>query len=435
MAENNANKAKAPAFSYRAHYELVVSGYKNAALSVPAISQGTKLQVKDLLAVGEVSADGKATEREHLEHLQAKGAIDTNQPLIVLGVRNNLVNLRCPVVLDGQTHAVEGEDPLRSLRPYYGLGFKDHRFVCDAVNGEGFMAVGRNKPVLSVSVHSPLPFPGNAAILAAISAGETPALPGGGERLLLSEVERPAPAGVSGKLTGPVELGRHSGMDRRNPDCMDASKPRHPWSLGSGDPCRNDAESLNSTAKFAPSDFFCAGIPVLWDCIEGDDLLDLILCEAADHSHVFDLPRGNNPAATDATRYAWQSLQTVFIEQLYSGLPVAATALRRVLDSFNPPLRRCDDYFHAVYGVREDGALVCLFAQGRLEELGQIMKQRGCSRAVCLENSGSIMPSFLPKGLEGDSIPLVRAPNFRERGRAVITITLVHTGFASLTST
>ena len=34
-----------------------------------------------------------------------------------------------------------------------------------------------------VSVHSPLPFPGNAAILAAISAGETPALPGGSERL------------------------------------------------------------------------------------------------------------------------------------------------------------------------------------------------------------------------------------------------------------
>jgi len=34
-----------------------------------------------------------------------------------------------------------------------------------------------------VSVHSPLPFPGSAAILAAISAGETPALPGGSERL------------------------------------------------------------------------------------------------------------------------------------------------------------------------------------------------------------------------------------------------------------
>ncbi len=43
-----------------------------------------------------------------------------------------------------------------------------------------------------------------------------------------------------------VESNRHSGMDRRNPDCMDASKPRHPWSLGSGGPCRNDEENLNA---------------------------------------------------------------------------------------------------------------------------------------------------------------------------------------------
>ncbi len=42
------------------------------------------------------------------------------------------------------------------------------------------------------------------------------------------------------------ELGRHSGMDRRNPDCMDANNPDHPWSLGSGAPCRNDEENLNS---------------------------------------------------------------------------------------------------------------------------------------------------------------------------------------------
>ncbi|GEM_PF-113148 len=40
-----------------------------------------------------------------------------------------------------------------------------------------------------VSVHSPLPFPGNAAILAAISAGETPALPGGSERLPDEQVQ------------------------------------------------------------------------------------------------------------------------------------------------------------------------------------------------------------------------------------------------------
>ncbi|MFZ4698654.1 MAG: contractile injection system tape measure protein, partial [Candidatus Methylumidiphilus sp.] len=46
-----------------------------------------------------------------------------------------------------------------------------------------------------------------------------------------------------------VEISRHSNsMDRRNQDCMDASEPRHPWSLGSGDPCRGDGENLNSTA-------------------------------------------------------------------------------------------------------------------------------------------------------------------------------------------
>ncbi len=42
-----------------------------------------------------------------------------------------------------------------------------------------------------------------------------------------------------------VEIGRHSGMDRRNPDCRDAKNPDHPWSLGSGAPCRNDEEILN----------------------------------------------------------------------------------------------------------------------------------------------------------------------------------------------
>ena len=400
MAEQDGKIMQAPAFSFSAHYELVVPGYTNAALSVPAIQQGGECQAKDLLAVGEVSADGKFTEREHLEHLQAKGAIDTHQPLLVLGARNNLVNLRCPVVLDGQVHAVAGEDPLRSLRPYYGLGLKNQRFVCETVHADGF-----NEFAPSDELSSNIPSPH-----------------GGG-------------LGCNA-----VELSRHSGMDRRNPDCMEAPIPHRPRSLGSGDPCRNDGDNLNSTTLphggglgwgRSNSDFFCAGIPVLWDGIDGDELLDLILCEAADHSHVYDLPRGNNPKATDATRNAWASLHAVFIEKLYSDLPDAVNALRRVINDCNPPLQRCDDYFHAVYGVREDGALVCLFAQGRLEELGQIMKQRGWRRAVVLENSGSIMPSFLPKGVEGDSIPLVRAPNFRARGRAVVAMELEKAGFAS----
>ena len=37
-------------------------------------------------------------------------------------------------------------------------------------------------------------------------------------------------------------------MDRRNPDCRDATNPSPPWSLGSGDPCRNDGQTQSSTA-------------------------------------------------------------------------------------------------------------------------------------------------------------------------------------------
>ncbi len=43
---------------------------------------------------------------------------------------------------------------------------------------------------------------------------------------------------------------RHTGMDRRYPDCMDAPKPRHPWNLGSGDPCRNDGFSDLADTSF-----------------------------------------------------------------------------------------------------------------------------------------------------------------------------------------
>jgi len=63
----------------------------------------------------------------------------------------------------------------------------------------------------------------------------------------LAKVNLPL-AGRCAALLKHNEMSRHSGMDRRNPDCMDAAKARHPWSLGSGAPCRNDEENHHSTA-------------------------------------------------------------------------------------------------------------------------------------------------------------------------------------------
>ena len=38
--------------------------------------------------------------------------------------------------------------------------------------------------------------------------------------------------------------GRHTGRERRYPDCVEAPKLDHPWNLDSGDPCRNDGDSV-----------------------------------------------------------------------------------------------------------------------------------------------------------------------------------------------
>ncbi len=40
--------------------------------------------------------------------------------------------------------------------------------------------------------------------------------------------------------------GEGQGLSLMHPDCKDASKPCHPWSLGSGAPCRNDENNFSN---------------------------------------------------------------------------------------------------------------------------------------------------------------------------------------------
>ena len=44
-------------------------------------------------------------------------------------------------------------------------------------------------------------------------------------------------------------MNRHTGRERRYQDCMDASKANQPWSLGSGNPCRNDEINPNPSSS------------------------------------------------------------------------------------------------------------------------------------------------------------------------------------------
>ena len=310
-----------PSFVFGVRCDLVVGSYARALLSIPAISRSLRLDEKRLLPSGAAATEGKATLHEHMAYLNRQGAIREDVPLLVLGLRNNLVNLRAPVIVDGQFYAVEGERPMESLRPYYGIGYRD------------------------------------------------------------------------GKLSMGTALG-------------DGKK----W-----------------------PEFFCAGVPVLWDELDEKSLLDLMLVEAADHSHIFDLPRGNHPLADDCTRSSWARLHDTFTDCLHESQATAIRRMEAVAGTITPPLARCNDYLNAVLGTRPDGTLVCIYANGRLEHLGRAAKDRGCDRAVCVENAGSIMPTFFPKGIAGECIPLLRAPNFRSHGRALLVLELNHPGFESIT--
>jgi hypothetical protein len=311
-------------FSFGARVELKVRRYRRAVLSLPDLGGDTTLAEKDLLTRGPVPDEGKLTLDEHLEELHAAGKIDPDRPMLALGMRNSLVNLRAPVILGGRVYAVDGENPRLSQRPYYGIGAR----------------------------------------------------------------------------RGRLSLGQALG---------------------------------GATESWETADFFCAAVPVLDPGLDGPALFDAMLTEAADHAHLFDLPRGNHPDATDDTRAAWASLHRTFVDTLYAQRPQAAAAIRRTLATLTLAPRRCIDYFHAILGVTPTGELCAVFAHGLLEDVGRLAGRLGAERAVCVENSGSIMPTFLPHGLDGPRIPLVRAPNFRPKGRALLVIELETGGFDALT--
>ena len=306
----------------RSYLEMVVSGCLRAVVSAPAIEDSAAaLRRKDLLSAGPVASAGKCRLEEHLDYLVGKRRLDPGRPLLAIGLRNNLVNPRALLLHEGEPFAVEGERPLESRRPYFGIGWRDGVFVADTVQG---------------------------------------------------------------------------------------SREMSRWQT------------------------FFSGVPVLWDDWNADEFLGHILTEASDHSHVYDLPRGNHPAATDHSRAAWAGLQEVFLENLHADFETASRAMHEAVRRSGYPLERCDSYLHSVLGVDSRGRLVNVVGHGRLEALGRAAAALDCRHAVCVENSGSVMPTWLPDGAQGEPLPLLRAPNFRPKGRALLVLELDSARFETL---
>ncbi|HUG71727.1 MAG TPA: hypothetical protein VMM76_28545 [Pirellulaceae bacterium] len=164
-------------------------------------------------------------------------------------------------------------------------------------------------------------------------------------------------------------------------------------------------------------DWMVSGTPVWWDCNE-HELFDRMITDAADHSHVWQLPRGNHVDATDLTRKQWTQLQDEFIDTLADDRNTAAERLRVLVDGFD--LKRENDYLHSVWGVTDDRRLIIIVANGRLEDVGRQAAALGCRRAICVENSGSSALYFVRAPERRPWFPLVSAPNFRPAGTAFI---------------
>ncbi len=184
-----------------------------------------------------------------------------------------------------------------------------------------------------------------------------------------------------------------------------------------------------STADLAETDWLITGTPVYWDC-DSEELFDRMITDAADHSHVWQLHRGNHPRANDLSRQQWSHLHAAFTETLSSDRLTAASRLRELAERYQ--LVREDNYLHSVWGVNDDHQLVIVIAHGRLEEVGQLAAQLGCRRAICVENSGSVGLYSVNDPHVRPWPPLISAPNFRQAGTTFVFFRLPEKGFSVL---
>jgi hypothetical protein len=177
-------------------------------------------------------------------------------------------------------------------------------------------------------------------------------------------------------------------------------------------------------------DWFISGVPVLWDDIDPQDLYKKIVTEAADHSHVWVLPRGNHPDATDESRSLWQEIQNIFQVNVHDSRDNAYAAIEKCINKHT--MTRETNYLHNILGLDNQGNLCQLVETGKLEDLGQKLAKRNVKRALCVDNSGSITIQFYKKGFPGEACQLAAAPNQRPPGTAYLVVVLPDAGFGSL---
>lgn len=177
---------------------------------------------------------------------------------------------------------------------------------------------------------------------------------------------------------------------------------------------------------------YLSGVPVLWDDEDEEQLFRRLVSEAADPAHIWHLPRGGHPEASQTSVQQWRELHELFTSSLTLDRDNATGTLIAYAESRG--LKREDEYLHNIPGVDDKSQLCQYIACGRLESLGRrIRRQFGVRRALCVDNGGSIELRFYPCGSGGFPVQLFAAPNFRPAGMAYLAIVLPdHSSFVLL---
>lgn len=172
--------------------------------------------------------------------------------------------------------------------------------------------------------------------------------------------------------------------------------------------------------------WFFSGVPVTWDGEGPEGLFHRVVTEAADPSHVWRIPRGNHPGATEETTGLWNRVHQAFVATLGCSRETAFQAVSAAAGA----VPREEGYFHNALGVDAEGRLCQCMRGGRLEEVGAEMRRRfGVRRALCVDNGGSSVVRFYPAGLASDGIQLAALPNHRAAGTAYLVAVLPEKGF------
>ncbi len=265
-------------FEIEQRLELRLTAVESVALS---LSQYLPPAKKDLLGT-EHSKAARKTPLEHLAEMARHARIkDFSKPLMVVSVRNVLSNLRCVAYLAGYT-----KRPIGVAEEYTYL-----RFTSDVLDGlKGELA---------------------DTVFEAIAADGTREVP------VHEFFAMPEYAGLNVRKYGSVILA-HAGILNHN---------RSYHILGQKNDGSLTIEEYNPGTDASDYRWFISGVPVLWDKKDDEDpdasspddedtLFRRIVTEAADHSHVWRLPRGSHPEATATTRAQWKALQEIFIKTL-----------------------------------------------------------------------------------------------------------------------